>query len=267
MSSIGSPRRPSLRQALTRTSQAAGPLAGPPAEAWPCEGGHCLRHWSSTQPTIALSSGEAELGRISKGLSQGIGLLSIAQDLGFDFSLNVKTDATAAIGMSRRLGVGKTSHLDTSLLWVQQHVRDGDVVLENDLGSLNPADALTKYVTGPELRGHLARMNLEHREGRPESAPQLATSVVASLKTRQKISNENDVLKLHLYPEVPDASYFFPVDITHRACKGYGSVQSVVAKQCGVCEGHLGPLPNSERSPLPRAATGKPGSPSRANLK
>ena len=31
-------------------------------------GAHCLRHWSSTQPTVALSSGEAELGGNSKGL-------------------------------------------------------------------------------------------------------------------------------------------------------------------------------------------------------
>ena len=100
-------------------------------------GSHCIRHWSRTQPTIALSSGEAELGGISKGMSQGIGLRSIAQDLGFDFSLKVRTDATAAIGMSRRLGVGNIRHLDVTLLWVQDHVRSGDVALEKVPGIEN----------------------------------------------------------------------------------------------------------------------------------
>ena len=54
--------------------------------------------------------------------------------------------------MSRRLGVGKVRHLDTSLLWVQQHVRSGDVVVEKVAGPDNPGDALTKHLLGPDLR-------------------------------------------------------------------------------------------------------------------
>ena len=82
-------------------------------------GSHCIRHWSSTQATLALSSGEAELGGIAKGLSHAIGLRSIAADLGISLSLRVRTDATAAMGMARRLGIGKVRHLDTGLLWIQ----------------------------------------------------------------------------------------------------------------------------------------------------
>ena len=82
-------------------------------------GGHCLRHWSSTQTTLALSSGEAELGGIAKGISHGIGLRSLASDLNIELSLRLRTDATAAMGMARRLGVGKGRHLDTALWWVQ----------------------------------------------------------------------------------------------------------------------------------------------------
>ena len=88
-------------------------------------GSHCLRHWSSTQTTIALSSGEAELAGIAKGLSQGMGLRAIACDLGIKLPITVRTDATAAMGMCRRLGVGKIRHLDTSLLWVQERIRGG----------------------------------------------------------------------------------------------------------------------------------------------
>ena len=220
-------------------------------------GSHCIRHWSSTQPTIAPSSGQAELGGISKGMSQGIGLRSIAQDLGVDFSLQVRTDATAAIGMSRRLGVGNIRHLDVTLLWVQDHVRSGDVALEKVPGIENPADCLTKYVSGPELRGHLARMNLEAREGRAESAPQLTTSVTQSLKDSSLvIRKEHASVAVQLYPREGDSPSFQGTArdsqlSSHRLCGGCGSLQSVVARQCGVCDGRLGPVPTSECSPCP----------------
>ena len=122
------------------------------------------------------------MGGISRGLSQGMGLQAIGRDLGIDLKLTLKTDATAAIGISRRLGVGKIRHLDTSLLWVQEHVRSGNVILEKIPGPINPGDALTKYLSGPELRGHLARMNLVFEEGRASSAPQLTTVLRAELR-------------------------------------------------------------------------------------
>ena len=123
-------------------------------------GAHRLRHWSATQPTISLSSGEAELGGISKGPSQAIGLQSIATDLGITLGIHVQTDATAAVGMCRGLGVGKVRHLDTSLLWVQEHIRSGRVKLSKVAGPDNPGDALTKYLAAPDMRRHLAKMNL-----------------------------------------------------------------------------------------------------------
>ena len=137
-------------------------------------GSHCVRHWSSTQPTIALSSGEAELGGLCKGAAQGIGLRSLAHDLGLSWTIKVYTDATAAMGMSRRLGVGKVRHLDTSLLWIQAKVRGGDVLMEKVLGADNPSDALTKHLAGPQLQQHLRRMGLVHEEGRADSAPAFA---------------------------------------------------------------------------------------------
>ena len=171
-------------------------------------GSHCLRHWSSTQSTIALSSGEAELGGMAKGMSQGLGLRSIGADLGISLQLRLRTDATAAMGMSRRLGVGKIRHLDTSLLWVQDKIRSGDVALEKAAGELNPGDALTKYLDWPTLRGHVERMGLVFEEGRADSAPQLTTSlhtVIAS--TGQIVSHEsaraNVKRELHLSEHDP----------------------------------------------------------------
>ena len=148
-------------------------------------GEHCVRHWSQTQPTIALSSGEAELTGMAKGIAKGIGLRSIAQDLGITLQLKLRTDATAAMGISRRLGIGKIRHLNTSLLWVQQKVRCGEVVLGKELGSQKPADALTKYRYGPDLRHHRSRVGVAAEEGRATTAPQLTREVLSALSAEK----------------------------------------------------------------------------------
>ena len=136
-------------------------------------GTHCLRHWSTTQPTLALSSGEAELGGLCKGCAQAIGLRSVGMDLGLSYSLRMFSDATAAIAISRRLGIGKIRHLDVSLLWIQSQIRDKHIDLQKILGAQNPSDALTKHIAGPLLREHMERLHLVFAEGRAASAPQL----------------------------------------------------------------------------------------------
>eukprot|EP00969_Alexandrium_andersonii_P070735 3122088-Alexandrium_andersonii.AAC.1 len=64
-------------------------------------GTHTVKHWSTTQKTIALSSGEAELAGIVKGAAEGMGIASIALDIGFSARLRVYADSSAAIGICR----------------------------------------------------------------------------------------------------------------------------------------------------------------------
>ena len=94
-------------------------------------GCHLVKHWSLTQSTVTLSSAEAELSGIAKGASISLGLISIAADLGFKWSLSLHTDATAAIGIARRRGLGKVRHLAVADLWVQEQVRTGAFSLHN----------------------------------------------------------------------------------------------------------------------------------------
>ena len=82
-----------------------------------------IQHWSSAQTTVALSSGEAELTGICRGASKSIGTRSLAAALGFTFQLSVLTDATAAIGICRRRGLGKVRHLAVADLWIQDRVK------------------------------------------------------------------------------------------------------------------------------------------------
>ena len=137
-------------------------------------GSHVVQHWSATQSTVALSSGEAELGGICKGASNALGMRSVAEDLGFSLSVEVLTDATAAIGICRRRGLGKIRHLAVADLWVQDRVKTGDFVLTKVPGQQNPADILTKYTDRATLQKHLAAMDLYLEDGRPDSAPAIA---------------------------------------------------------------------------------------------
>ena len=135
--------------------------------------GHLLRHWSTTQPTIALSSGEAELVGIVRGASQALGFQSLARDLGFDAVLHLKSDASAAIGICRRRGLGKIRHLAVSDLWIQERLRERAFNLDKVAGVANPADALTKHIGRPTLLRLLPLMNVAKESGRPTSAPSL----------------------------------------------------------------------------------------------
>ena len=83
-------------------------------------GSHTVKHWSKTQTTVCLSSGEAELRGIGDGHAQALGLQSIARDLGMTWQIDMFTDATAAIGIARRRGMGKIRHLDVTALWIQE---------------------------------------------------------------------------------------------------------------------------------------------------
>ena len=136
--------------------------------------GYLVKHWSKTQSTVCLSSGEAELGGICAGVAQAIGLQSVCADLGFHYKIRVWSDATAAIGIARRRGMGKIRHLVVTDLWCQQKVRSGAVQLVKVLGADNPADLMTKYTPRDVLEKALATMNMVTKEGRAEVAPAAA---------------------------------------------------------------------------------------------
>ena len=97
-------------------------------------GGHCIRHYPMTQSTISLSSGEAELHGIGKGIAHALGLQTLCRDLGVHMQLRVHSDATAAIGIARRRGLGKLRHLHCEDLWIQQQIRSTKVQLLKVLG-------------------------------------------------------------------------------------------------------------------------------------
>ena len=134
-------------------------------------GPHNVKHWAKTQSTVSLSSGEAELHGICAGVAQGIGLQSICKDLGFSYKLRIHSDATAAIGIARRRGMGKIRHLDCADLWVQEKIKSQKIELVKVAGADNPADAFTKYVPREILQKAMAKIGMIQLSGRPACAP------------------------------------------------------------------------------------------------
>ena len=135
-------------------------------------GSHCIKHWSSTQASVALSSGEAEFAGVIRGAGQGLGYKALLQDLGVGAQLRVWTDSSAAIGICNRQGLGKLRHLDTHTLWIQQAVRTGRVDLRKVLGEDNPADLLTKHsLSRQRLEKLVALHGCKYLGGRAASAP------------------------------------------------------------------------------------------------
>ena len=95
----------------------------------------------------------------------------LAQHLGLSWKLDVQTDATAAIGICKRKGLGKIRHLATSDLWVQDKLRSNAFTLTKISGDVNPADCLTKHLDRSTLERHMARLSLSVDWGRAASAP------------------------------------------------------------------------------------------------
>ena len=122
--------------------------------------GACLKTWSTTQTVVARSSGEAEYNAAVKGAAEGMALQSTLADLGLEVTIEVHTDSSACRGICNRRGFGKLRHLDVALLWLQQHVQSGKIILRRIAGSANRADLFTKHFARAEITMHSSRLGV-----------------------------------------------------------------------------------------------------------
>ena len=126
-----------------------------------CHGMHCIRTWSSTQATIATSSGEAEFYALIESASRGLGLQTLAKDLGQNLGVDLYSDASAGRSMAFRKGLGKVRHMDTKFLWIQDLVKTGRLKVLKVKGVKNPADVGTKHLAISEMEEKLASIGMK----------------------------------------------------------------------------------------------------------
>ena len=130
-----------------------------------------LKAWSRTQTLIALSSGESELAAVTKAAAEAMGMQSVLDDFGHSVRIDIHSDATAAICICKRQGLGRVRHLATADLWVQQKVRSRELKLFKLPGKDNPSDLMTKHKTALEASRFMSMLGIRRLDGRPALAP------------------------------------------------------------------------------------------------
>ena len=136
-------------------------------------GDHFIKSWSRQQNLVSLSSAEAELYGLVKASSEALGCKAMAGDFGHAKGIRLYADASAALGIVHRKGLGKVRHIDTNTLWVQQAACTKNIQYAKILGTINPADALTKHLSEVMGNGHFDRVGIDFSKGRAEAAPEL----------------------------------------------------------------------------------------------
>jgi hypothetical protein len=140
-------------------------------------GSHLAKAYSRTQSNIALSSGEAEFYALVATASEALGIVAMTKDFGDEVEAYLYADASAAIGVAGREGLGRIRHLDTQSLWLQQALRKRRLGLGKVLGTENPSDLMTKHVDSKLLGEHVRSMGCEFAAGRAELAPQVVQEI------------------------------------------------------------------------------------------
>ena len=124
-------------------------------------GTHCIKSWSVTQSVISLSSGEAEYYAMVKGASVALGFKSILKEVGVDVMIELKCDASAAIGIVMRKGLGRVRHIDVTQLWLQEKVAEKKIRITRVKSVENVSDGLTKGISGPEVMWMMGEVGQE----------------------------------------------------------------------------------------------------------
>ena len=149
--SMLTPSGPGVRRARKSTSGGAVLL-----------GSHTARTWAKTQNTIAQSCAESELLAVVRATFEALGMMPLSADLGISHKTRIHVDASAALGIFERRGIGRVHHLDVGTFWIQEQAPRRAVEFAKAQGTSNPRrpndEALVKIIrrtvrSGPRV-GH-----------------------------------------------------------------------------------------------------------------
>ena len=95
---------------------------------------------------IGLSSPESEFYRCCGAAAELLFYKGLLNFLGYATKGRLMMDASSAIAIVTRSGVGSVRHLAARYLWVQREVESNSFSVEKVAGPRNPADTGTKHV-------------------------------------------------------------------------------------------------------------------------
>ena len=127
-------------------------------------GQHCVKFWSKRQQVVALSSAESELYSGLRAATEGLGEEALRADLGEVGKTSLHLDASAALALFSRAGLGRAKHVEIQNLWIQEAVKAGRIEPKKVDTSVNPADLLTKPLDAGRIADLMAIMGYVYRE-------------------------------------------------------------------------------------------------------
>ena len=136
-------------------------------------GAHYVKSWAKTQSLVALSSAESELYALVKCTAEVLGVRSALKDWGRRVGGSVKSDASAALGIIQRQGLGKVRHIDCSFLYIQQLSAEKSMRFQKVPGIANPADLCTKGLNTGKIEEYSLFVGGQFASGRAELASEL----------------------------------------------------------------------------------------------
>lgn len=121
--------------------------------------------WRSIlQSTIALSSTEAEYMAVTEAVKEAIWLQGLVTDLGFkQQQVTIYCDSQSAIHLAKnQVYHSRTKHIDVRFHFIREILDEGDILLQKIGTEDNPADMLTKVITGIKFQHCLELINISH---------------------------------------------------------------------------------------------------------
>ena len=116
-------------------------------------GRHLIRHSSTVQNVIGLSSAESEYYAFTKGGCSGLDLQSLFAHWNLMLQLSLHADSSSAKAVASRRGAGKsTRHIQTRMLWQQERVAAKHLRVAKVATESNPADMLTKALGREKMK-------------------------------------------------------------------------------------------------------------------
>ena len=130
-------------------------------------GGYCLKVWTKKQHVVSLSTAQSELYARSPNRIRSIWDPERVREVGISCG---HLDASAAMCLANRRGLGNAKTVDMQHLWIQEARKSGRFVTKVGT-SVNPANLMTKPLARPKIEQLMHIMVYEFindREGRVE---------------------------------------------------------------------------------------------------
>jgi len=115
-----------------------------------------------------------------KASSETLGLMSTIRDMNKNFNSALFSDASAALGVVQRQGLGKLRHIDCNYLFVQNLNAEKVIRFVKVAGTENPADLCTKGLGGDLIAKFTKCVNSVFSDGRPSMCPTISAINVRS---------------------------------------------------------------------------------------